>query len=546
MFSLLRTVVPKFKQFSADRKATLIRVAKTLVVVCFLILVARFYLPGKGMTALIGFGENFENQYIPELKNLPHYSERDSFGYDGQWYAQIAIRPDPTDPEMIPAVDNLPYRTRRILFCWTAYLLGLGKPAYILQVFALQNIIGWLLLALLMQRWFPATTFDHLFRWAAVLLSYGLCASVHYSLTDGPSLLLIAVGVALIEAGKPWRAALVLGVSSLGKETNILGSAGIVRPDYRTLKEWFSAAVRVAITVAPLLIWTYYIFRVHGSSEAMSGSRNFAPPFVAISQKIHFTISWLLEGGNDARYARGTLYVMVALVTQFLLLVLRPQPSQPWWRVAIGYCVLMVFLGEAVWEGYPGAASRVLLPMTLAFNVLVPRGKFWWIVLLLGNASIFASSDLARPPAGNGYKLVESPGVAKIAGSKPALRVDFTSGWYPAERSQFEHWRWTQQRAEMSIFNSTNEPIVLNVEFEAAALSPRMVRFAGEKGEFLSVEVSRKKKSVRAYEILINPGENKLWWETEGALDRSANPADTREFGFRIYNLKLEAKEETR
>ena len=59
----------------------------------------------------------------------------------------------------------------------------------------------------------------------------------------------------------------------------------------------------------------------------------------------------------------------------------------------------MIFLGAAVWEGYPGAASRVLLPMTLAFNILVPRGWKWWGVLLLGNLSVFATYDTLRAPA---------------------------------------------------------------------------------------------------------------------------------------------------
>ena len=61
-------------------------------------------------------------------------------------------------------MDNLPYRARRILFCWTAYLLGMGQPRLILQAYALQNVLCWLLLAWLLLRWFPPTSLGNLVR----------------------------------------------------------------------------------------------------------------------------------------------------------------------------------------------------------------------------------------------------------------------------------------------------------------------------------------------------------------------------------------------
>ena len=55
-------------------------------------------------------------------------------------------------------MDLAPYRARRILFSWTAFLLGLGRPAWILEAYALQNVAGWLLLAALLTRWMPLTS----------------------------------------------------------------------------------------------------------------------------------------------------------------------------------------------------------------------------------------------------------------------------------------------------------------------------------------------------------------------------------------------------
>jgi hypothetical protein len=41
---------------------------------------------------------------------------------------------------------------------WTAYVLGFGKPAWILQVYAVQNVFTWLLFAWLMSRVIPQTS----------------------------------------------------------------------------------------------------------------------------------------------------------------------------------------------------------------------------------------------------------------------------------------------------------------------------------------------------------------------------------------------------
>jgi hypothetical protein len=51
-----------------------------------------------------------------------------------------------------------------------------------------------------------------------------------------------------------------------------------------------------------------------------------------------------------------------------------------------------------VWGGFPGAATRVLLPVTIAFNVLLdaePDARFWaWYVP--GNAVLFYAPDVLR------------------------------------------------------------------------------------------------------------------------------------------------------
>lgn len=66
----------------------------------------------------------------------------------------------------------------------------------------------------------------------------------------------------------------------------------------------------------------------------------------------------------------------------------------PWWRVGIAYAGLMLVLGPAVWEGHPGAVTRILLPMTFAFNLLLPRLRWFWPLWILDNANLLDAVDI--------------------------------------------------------------------------------------------------------------------------------------------------------
>jgi len=66
-----------------------------------------------------------------------------------------------------------------------------------------------------------------------------------------------------------------------------------------------------------------------------------------------------------------------------------------------------MFLGPLSGKAIPARPRRVLLPMGLAFNVLLPRGYNWrwWAVLFLGNLTLLFSSDLLKPPGREDFKV---------------------------------------------------------------------------------------------------------------------------------------------
>ena len=94
------------------------------------------------------------------------------------------------------------------------------------------------------------------------------------------------------------------------------------------------------------------------------------------------------RGPEEGAIYWATFATVAALAVQALFFVLRWRPAERWWRVGAAFAGMMFFLSTPVWEGYPGASTRVLLPMTLAFNVLVPRTGRWLPILLAGNLTV--------------------------------------------------------------------------------------------------------------------------------------------------------------
>lgn len=511
--------------------------AYAMTVAAFLWVCSQFYLPGKGFTYLIMFGDREYPRYIPQLRAVNHYELKNSPGYDAQYYAQIAMQPQLSDPDLKQGVDNLAYRARRILFCWTAYGVGLGNSARAMHVYAVQNIVCWLLLAGLLLRWFPATNWGNFVRWFCVLFCFGLCFSVRGSLVDGPSILLIATGLALAEMGRPWWSAVVLGIAGLGKETNLLAGAALARPTENTGRGWLAVAGRGLVMILPLALWLFVLWRWLGEIGD-AGERNFGAPFSAYSTKWRDTLLELMANGSDP-FARLSGMMLVALTVQFLFFLLRPRWRDAWWRVAAAYSVLMIFLGDAVWEGYPGAASRVLLPMTLAFNILLPRGWKWWLVLLLGNLTIFAAYDTLRAPARESYQ-VEGPRALRMAeDSGRTVTAIFDDKWYPAERSRLGYWRWSKRSATVTLRNPQSFAILATVSFSLRCNDDRKVGLWQDGYARWERPLKRgESRDIKVRNMRLEPGDTLWKFETDlPAIYPGKN--DSRRIAFKVSDLVI-------
>lgn len=530
------------KSFLKERSKALRWLVCGALVAVFAWATAFFYLPGQGFTFLIRFGAKEHQNYLPELKAVNHYEVPNGIGYDSQYYAQIALRPHPGDPRLIGAVDLLRYRARRILFPAVAWLLGRGNPSRVLNAYALENVVCWFLLAALLLRWFPPVSWGNCVRWAAVLFSYGLIFSVARSLLEGPSLLLTSVGMALVESGRPWLAAAVLGVSGLGKETNILCAAGMRLPAERKWRAWAPWLARLVLVLLPLAAWMLYLRHLLGRGNDIGDPHNFARPFAALAEKLQLTVGQLMAEGYPS-VAKFDLLVLAGLLAQFFFFAFRRRWNDPWWRLGASYAVLMVFLGDAVWENYPCAAARVLLPMTLAFNILVPRGRWWPLLLVIGNLGVLASADIYKPPGKESF-VVEGPSELRInPRDRNVVQAVFDARrWWAPERSRWEYWRWSLGDATVTIHNPQPFTIVAGVTFRLRSADARAaIVVEGGKVLWQSMLQSGEVRRVSLGDIDLPPGDTVLLFKSDRAASYPGN-GDLRRLCYSLRDLEIDLK----
>ena len=521
----------------AGLKRPAVRLGYLGVVAVFAVVVARLYQPDTGLAHLIAFGAKLDLPPVSELRNLDAFYQSVGYGYDGQYYVQIAMHPTLRSEELSGAIDNLPYRARRILTGWTAYALGLGRPEWILQAFAFQNVLAWLALAWVTLRWFPPVNWSNLLRWGGVLFGVGMCDSVRLALVDAPSVLLIAIGVWCVETNRRGLATGMLALSGLARETNLLAGVALIRPEERTWRRFGELCLRAVLIAAPLAAWLVYIHVTVGPSLD-AGARNFGVPLAAFVERCaQIARDFFNSNGRDAA-ATGGMLVMISLATQFCFLAFRPRLRDVWWRVGAVFGVLMAVLGPAVWEGYPGAAARVLLPMHLAFNVLVPRGRRWLAVLVLGNLSLIVVPDLLKAIPGRGYRLEAEAGLSMVVGDKRA-NVEFDDHWYDAEHRSDRYWRWADGDASFAVVNPYERPVIATVDFYVDGIDQRRatVSFAGR--EVWTGMIARKHDARVVLEAVeLQPGRNEIRITTDRP-PKDVGIEAPHPIGFSLRNLQV-------
>jgi hypothetical protein len=210
--------------------------------------------------------------------------------------------------------------------------------------------------------------------WTGCLLSHGMLSSVRYAVPDGGSVLLVALSVVAAEKGRPLLAALGVGVAGLARETNLLAASCLGSFVRRSPRSWILVAVALLVCVLPLALWLDYLRSIY-RSRVFENSGHLTVPLSGVLWKLDVVLGDL-QRGRQPMLAWATLASVVGLVAQaacVLWALLRQSPRTPWILVAASYVGLAILMHRVVWEGTPGAFTRVLLPLTVGANVVLAR-----------------------------------------------------------------------------------------------------------------------------------------------------------------------------
>ncbi len=437
------------------------------LMVGFALAIARFWSPFFGFTALIQADGTTAQNLPASLRDAPVFIHEKAGRYDGAFYAQIATDPTLRDPDLRTAVDDLGYRGRRILLSAVAWLAGGGEPVAALRAYAGLNVVLWFGLALVLMQILPVGGgWRHAVAWIAVLFTSGVMASVRLALTDLAALLLVAGGLLLVERRRLLPASLCLGAAGLARETALLGGVMLGQgwPKQRSGRlRW---CLWGGLAALPLVAWWSYVH--FGALPSNTGSGNFALPLAGWLGK--WAELWRLTGeeSNHGLVLRGWLDC-TALTVQAVFLWRHRDPGDAWWRVGAAFAVLGTVLGASVWEGLPGAYARVLLPVTLCFNVLAVRRRAALGWFLLGNLSL----------VGGVWALLEVPGAphqltnARIGDHRYLLETD--ARWSVAEWNSKHRWAWCAESGGLRLRVWPELPAV-RVELELRGVTPRDVQ----------------------------------------------------------------------
>lgn len=371
---------------------------------------AATYDQDHGFTRLIRFGERFEAEALPALQNTPHFVHRTGpghplhTGYDGQFYAQVALDPLLLQSrQMSRGFDEAGYRTQRILHPALANLLGLGRPNLVLRAYVLLGVawwlalLGWLLFSVQL-RPFGARAGLVV---TAICLSFGVTESMARCLPDVAAATLILFAL----QGSAGLGAWAVAAAALARNTGVLGAAGLLTTslDPTSLRRNLKVGL---VAVVPLVAWLGYVVYRFGT-ERLAGNDNLDWPVVALADRLARAIaemsavdfSWrnvphLLAVDHRARELLAVAAAVVQVV--FVLAHARRWRGSRWpaplVRVGIAFCVLALCLGGNVWYATE-AAMRALIPLNIAFNLLLLRSPAAVFIPLftLGNATLIHS-----------------------------------------------------------------------------------------------------------------------------------------------------------
>jgi hypothetical protein len=254
------------------------------------------------------------------------------------------------------------YRATRIGLPLLAWALALGDAGAAIFVY---QLLCWVLAAFcvwVVARWLEDE--GHSPWWAAPLIfCSGIVTSIYSSLPDAAACTLLVLALWL-HSRERRGAFLIVAISSLVKETNLIAAAATGLSDLRS-RRYRRAALQLGVPVAAVVAWSIWV-RTRPGFQAFDVNANFGVPFAWIPEK--------LSQSMDALEIMGLAGLLLAVIALAALL-----PSLREWTATTftyaGMVIMALFLTRMVYIPIWWNYTRVLLPLPVLAVVLAERER---------------------------------------------------------------------------------------------------------------------------------------------------------------------------
>lgn len=337
-------------------------------------------------------GQEFENRAIEPMKGIG-VPARTPYGYDGQFYSQLALDPLLLREDLSRALD-IRSRASRILLpavCWVA---GVGKTKWILSVYIFSNYVFVVILVVLLLKIGIAEDGRGIALLIAIMWSSGVIVSTERALLDLPAVtLLLLACLASQGSGVVW-----FSLAMLTREASLTSAGCLIRNedrfDFRTAIKLFGL---ITAGIFPWVMWMLYIRWRLGAME-MGGGAVSVEVFTSYLQAWgakweglkELPIRWGLFYFSNWERSVWEILALSSISFQAGWIAIRWKLRSPFWWMALGNLLYIPIMGSDGFSEQEGFC-RILLPLTVGFNLVLSenRGKWFWVWFVLGNVGMF-------------------------------------------------------------------------------------------------------------------------------------------------------------
>ena len=330
------------------------------------------------------------------------------------------------------------------------------------RAWLLANGIAWVVLAGLLWRLIPGNDWRDWVARAGILLSAGAIGSLRFALTDLIGLAVLAGALLAMERRRHGWAVALLGAAGAGRASTLFALPAFSTTPWfsrSNLRRWLPVSALAAVSTAA--VW----WRL-GSVGPLDNPVTW--PLRSFLDGWMTGVTSLLQG-QGLGLAWFGLAVLFSVTVQAACFLRQRREADPWWRLGLGYLVLLCFLDDAMWRGAAGGATRLLLPLTLAFNVLARRTRAAPAWLLAGNLAVVAGlPSLCFPPdSPDDMAPVRAAGFAQLSGAG--------SDWIEGGRTPRHIRSWSRGTARLAIEAWPHGAETLVANFSLQSPNPRTV-----------------------------------------------------------------------